>query len=65
MESKTENPIHIFREMNLVLQLMQKSQIKSKSVVSWSSREKKRGNFLYRLFCPKVIFLTFVFYINV
>ena len=25
---------------------------------------RKRGHFLYRLFCPKEIFLTFVFYLD-
>ena len=64
MESKMENSTHSFREKNLVLQLIQKSQIKSKTVMSWSSRKKKKA-FLYRLFCPKEIFLTFVFHLNV
>ena len=32
--------------------------------MSWSSRKKKRA-FLYRLFCPKKIFLIYVFYVNV
>ena len=27
--------------------------------------EEKRRHFLYRLFCPKGIFLRFVFYLNV
>ena len=36
-----ENPTHSFRETNLVLQLIQESQIKSKTVMSWSSRKKK------------------------
>ena len=27
--------------------------------------KEKRGHFLYRLICPKVFFLTFVFYLNV
>ena len=39
-ESKMENPTHRFRETNL------ESQIKSKSVMSWSSRRKKEGIFL-------------------
>ena len=38
-----ENPTHSFRETNLVLQLMQESQIKSKTVMSWSSQKKKEG----------------------
>ena len=63
-ESKMENPTHSFRETNLVLQLIEESQIKSKTLTSWSSW-KKKGYFLYRLFCPKEILLTFVFYLNV
>ena len=35
-------------------------QIKSKTVMSWSSRKKRIGYFLYRLFCPKEVFLTFI-----
>ena len=34
MESKMESPRHRFRQTNHVLQLIQKSQIKSKSVIS-------------------------------
>ena len=55
-ESKMENSIHSFRETNLVFQLIWKSQIKSKAVMSWSLRKKKKGHFLYRLFIPKGIF---------
>ena len=62
-ESKKENPTYSFRETNLVIQLIEESQIKSKTVMSWSSP--KKGLFLYRLFRPKEIFLTFVFYLNV
>ena len=47
-----ENPTHSFREANLVIQLIQEWQIKSKIVISWSSRKKKEGIFLYRLFFP-------------
>ena len=54
-ESKMEKPTHSFRETDIVLQFIQESQIKSKTVMSWSSR-KKKGHFLYRLFCPKGIF---------
>ena len=53
-----ENPTYSFREKNLVLQL------KSKTVMCWSSR-KKKGHFLYLAFCPKNFFLTFVFNLNV
>ena len=59
-----ENPTHSFRETNLVLQLIEELQIKSKTVMSWSLR-KKRGHFLYRLFCPMVIFLRSAFNLNV
>ena len=45
-ESKMENPTHSFRETNLMLQLIQESQIKSKTVMSWSSRMKKRAFFV-------------------
>ena len=58
-ESKMENPTHSFRETNFVLQLIQESQIKSKTDELELAKE-KRGHFLYRLFCPK-----FVFYLNV
>ena len=40
-----EIPTHSFREKNLVLQLIYKSQIKSKTVMSWSSRRIKQGTF--------------------
>ena len=33
--------------------------------MTWSSPKKKRGHFLYRLFFPKEIFLTFVFHFSV
>ena len=65
MESKMKNPTHSFREMNLVLQLIQESQIKSKTDDLELAKE-KRGHFLCRLLCPKrVFFLRFVFYFNV
>ena len=40
-----ENPTHSFRERNLVLQLIKKSQIKSKTVMNWSLRKKKEDIF--------------------
>ena len=40
-----ENPTHGFKETNLVLQLVWESQIKSKTVMSSSSRMKKEGIF--------------------
>ena len=35
-ESKMESPTYAFREMNLVSQLIWKSVIKNKAVISWS-----------------------------
>ena len=64
MGSKMENSTNSFREMNLVLQLIQKSQIKSKTDDLELAKE-KRGHFLYRLVCSERIFLTFAFYLYV
>ena len=59
-----KNPTHSFREKNLVLQLMQELQIKSKTVMSWGLQKNKEG-----IFVPFVLsegnFLTIVFYLNV
>ena len=44
-----ENPTHRFRDTNLALKLIWESPIKIKTVMS--SRKKKRGHFLYHLFC--------------
>ena len=52
MESKMKNSTHVFRDANLLLPLIEESQIKSKTVMSWSWRKKKRVNFLQHLFCP-------------
>ena len=60
-----ENPTHNFREMNLVLQLIQEWQFKNKTVISWSSREKKEGIFCTVYFVRRKFFLTFVFCLNV
>ena len=49
-ESKMENPTHRFRETNL------ESQIKSKSVMSWSSRRKKEGIFCNICFARRIVF---------
>ena len=49
-----------FREKNLVLQLTQESQIKTKTDELELTIE-KRGHFVYCLFCPKGIFLTSAF----
>ena len=64
MEMKMENPTHSFRETNLVLQLIQESQIKSKTVMSWSSRKKKEGIFCTVHFVWTEFFKGF-FYLNV
>ena len=55
-----ENPTHSFREINLVLQLIYESQIKSKTVMSWSSRKKKRGHFCTGYFFRRKFFNIFV-----
>ena len=44
---KMENPTYSFREANLVLQLINEFQIKSKTVRSWSSQKKKDGSLFY------------------
>ena len=51
-----ENPTHSFRETKLVLQLIQESQIKSKTVMSWSQRKKKEGIFCTVYFVRREFF---------
>ena len=63
--SKIENLSHSLREKNLVLQLMQESQIKSKTVMSWSSWKKKEDIFCTDYFAQRELFLRFAFYLNV
>ena len=65
MESKMKNPTHSFREMNLVLQLIQELQIKSKTMMIWSSQKKKGGIFCAVYCVQSEFFLRFVFYFNV
>ena len=48
-ELKMENLKHIFREMNLMLQLVQELWIKSKTAMSWILEKKKRENVLSQL----------------
>ena len=55
-ESKMQNPTHQFKETNLVLQLIEESQIKSETVMSWSSWKKKEGIFCTAYFVQKKIF---------
>ena len=58
-----KNPTHSFREMNIVFQLIEKLRIKSKTVMSGSSRNKKSA-FFVTFILSEVIFLAFVFYLN-
>ena len=62
-ESKMENSTHTFQEMNLLLQLILESRIKSETELELA--KEIRVQFLYHLLCPKEIFLTYVFYLNV
>ena len=48
-KSKMENPTNRFRETNLVLQLIWKSQIKSKTMMGWSLRNQKERAFFVPL----------------
>ena len=59
-EWKMENPTHAFREMKLVLQLIQESQIRSETVMSWSL-QKKKVHFLATFILSEEIFLTLCF----
>ena len=45
-ESKMKNATQRFRATNLVLQLIQESQVKRKTVMTWSSRKKEEDIFL-------------------
>ena len=36
-ELKAENPIHVFRGTNLILQLISESRVKSNTLMSWIS----------------------------
>ena len=57
-ESTMENLLHSFWETFLVLQLIQESQFKSKTVINWSSWKKKDG-----IFCMNPLFcLLFIVY---
>ena len=61
MESKMKNPTHSFREMNLVLQLIQESQIKSKTMMIWSSQKKKGAFFVPFIVSKASFFLDLCF----
>ena len=58
-EAESKTPHH------LVLQLIQKWQIKSKTVMSWISRKKKECIFCNVYFDRKEIFLKFMLNLNV
>ena len=54
MESKLGNPTQTFREkMNLVLQLIEELQIKSKTVMKVGTCEREKRVFLEHLFCMR------------
>ena len=55
-ELKMENPTHSFRENDLVLQLIQESQIKSKTVIKWSLQKNK-----YDIFVQLILSKDFFF----
>ena len=57
-ESKMEYPTHSFTEANLLLQLIQESHIKSKTVMSWSSQKKKKGIFCTIYFVQRNFFFN-------
>ena len=55
-ESKIENPTYSFRETNLVFQLLQESQIKSKIVMRWALERKKRT--FFRIYITSYTFVV-------
>ena len=66
-ELKMENPTHNFKETNLVLQLIKESQIKSKTVMSWSLQKIKdvifgTVYFVWREFCNICILAQCIVY---
>ena len=63
MELKLENPTHSFRENDLVLQLIQESQIKSKTVIKWSLQKNKDDIFV-QLILSKDFFFFFLCFIS-
>ena len=58
-QSKMENRTHSCRETNLVFQLIQESQIKSKTEMSWSLRKINEGMFV-PFILSEGIFLIYV-----
>ena len=61
-ELKMENPTYNFTETNFVLQLIQESQIKIKTLMSWRS-QKKRIFFVPFLYSKCETFLANVFFL--
>ena len=51
-----ENPKHTFTEMNLLLQLVEESQIKSKTLMRWSSRQKRSAFFVTFILSQGIFF---------
>ena len=51
-----DNPTHKFWEINLVLQLIQKSQIRVK--LQWAAAHERKREFVYRLFCSREFFFN-------
>ena len=61
MQSKIGNSENAFREViNLVLQLIYKSQIKCKSVMSWGLQEKKSVDFTKFILSPWSFFIIYL-----
>ena len=50
-----ENPTYAFRDTNLVSQLIKELRIKSKTVMSWSSRKKKKWYFFVKFILSQYI----------
>ena len=62
MESKMENLTHSVRETNLVLQLIKKSQIKSKTMMNLSTQKKKRAVFVSFILFEENVFNIYLMY---
>ena len=60
-ESRMESPAHSIRETDLVVQLIKELQIKSTSVMNWSSRKRKESIFCTIYFVRRKFFLNLCF----